>query len=219
MPPGFAVIDVWLADATGPAWGGSGGVDERHPDQLTAVGRELSAAVIGDAEHPLPCNLSHSGHLVVFAIARSPCITHLGVDLEMRRKAPRPAAFASRILAEGEAAGATDLVAAWTIKEAALKAVRVGLAGDPRLWRFDSLQSTTPRLLEAPGPWGPATRWAFARTDIEGPAVLAVAARLDTEQPVEVAIRSAVSPAEAARPGLSPSLCLTWSPLCRPTTS
>lgn len=218
MAPERAVIDVWLADAASGAWAGQGRGDGSDPDHLSAVGRELSAAVLGGCETSSPNNLSHSGSLVVFAIARSPCVTHLGVDVEMRRDLPRVEAFAGRILAPGEA-GALDLVSAWTLKEAALKATGIGLAGDPRSWRLDDFQSANPRLLEAPDAWGPPTHWAFVRTDIEGPAALAVAARLKTAQPVDVVVRSADGPAEAARPGRTSALRFTWWPRYSPTSS
>jgi hypothetical protein len=219
MDPDRAVIDVWLADATRPGWRGLGGSDGAHSDGLSAIGLALSAAAAGGSEPSFARNLSHSGRLVVFAAARTSCVTHLGVDVEMRRDLPRPAAFAGRVLTDAEADGARDLVAAWTVKEAALKAVGVGLAGDPRSWRFEGLLSTHPRLLAAPDPWGPPIRWAFLRTDIEGPAALALAVRLDRVRAVDVIVRSADDPVQAAQSDREPLLRLTWSPLGCPTTS
>jgi len=211
MAIGDPAIEVWIADASSPAWGVDGEGARADADRLSAVGRALEAAVRHAGGPFGPCNLSHSGSQVVFAAARSPSITHLGVDVEMRRDVPRPAAFARRILAEEEA-GASDLVGAWTIKEAALKATREGLAGEPTAWRFDDLGRSDPRLLNAPGAWGPPSNWAFLRTDIAGPAALALAVRFDKIHSLDVWVRSVQGPADVSLAERRSPLCLRWFP-------
>ena len=215
MSPDGPAIDVWIADAASPAWGVPDAGDETAPERLSAIGRALDAAVRNQGGPLGPCNLSHSGRHVVFVAARSPDVTHLGVDVEVRRDVPRPQAFARRILADGEG-GAADLVGAWTVKEAALKATRQGLEGDPRAWRFDDLGRPNPRLLDAPAAWGPVANWAFLREEIADGVVLAIAVRLDKIHSLEVRLRSVQGPSDVSVAERCSSRCLRWSPAPAP---
>ncbi|WP_369796595.1 4'-phosphopantetheinyl transferase superfamily protein [Phenylobacterium sp. CCH12-B4] len=138
--------------------------------------------------------------------------------MEVRRRPPRPRAFARRILAPGEES-ASDLVGAWTVKEAALKATREGLAADPRAWRFDDLECHDPRLVTAPSAWGPPENWAFLRTEVEGPAALALAVRLNKIHSLDVCVRSVHGPGDVSTPDPCSSFCLRWSPRGLPAAS
>lgn len=217
MPPG-PDIEVWVADASSSAWAAASRGDGEDPDRVSAVGRELEAAVRAHGGYAGPSNLSHSGAQVAFAIARSSSVVRLGIDLELRRPTPRPRAFARRILAPGEE-GASDLTAAWTLKEAALKATREGLTGDPRAWRFDDLEGLGPRLVTAPPAWGPPESWAFLRADVDGPAALALALRLDKIHSLDVCVRSVQAPADISVADRRSSFCLRWSPASSPAAS
>lgn len=212
-------IEVWVADVSGSAWAAPGcGDEEDDPDRVSAAGRQLEAAVRAHGRYPGLSNLSHSGPQVAFAIARNASIVRLGIDLELRRPTPRPSAFARRVLAPGEE-GASDLVGAWTLKEAALKATREGLAGDPRAWRFDDLDGPGPRLLTAPPAWGPPESWAFLRAEVDGPAALALAVRLDKIHSLDVCVRSVQAPADILVADRRSSFCLRWSPAGAPAAS
>jgi 4'-phosphopantetheinyl transferase len=83
-------------------------------------------------------NLSHSGDLVALALART---RRVGIDIEADRTLTDPALLARRILgprererfeALPETARAPALLAAWTRKEAVLKAVGTGVSGSLR---------------------------------------------------------------------------------------
>lgn len=211
MPSTGPDIEVWVADASNSAWAAASRGDAEDPERLSAVGRELEAAVGAQGGYFGPSNLSHSGPKVAFAVARSPNIVRLGIDLEVRRATPRPRAFARRILAPGEE-GASDLTGAWTLKEAALKATREGLAGDPRGWRFDDLECRDPRLVTAPPAWGPPGSWAFLRAEVDGPAALALAVRLDKIHSLDVCVRSVQGPGDISVADRCSSFCLRWSP-------
>lgn len=211
-------IEVWVADASGSAWAAGGSGDADDPCHVSAVGRELEGAVRRRGGYCGPSNLSHSGPLVAFAIARSAGVIRLGVDVELRRPVPRSSAFARRILAPGEQDEA-DLVGAWTLKEAALKATQEGLAGDPRGWRFDGLEGLGPRLVTAPPAWRPTENWAFLRAELDGPAALALAARLDKVHSVDVCVRSVRGPADIPTAARRPPFCLRWSPVGSPAAS
>lgn len=218
MPSTGPDIDVWVADASNSAWAAASCGDGEDPNRLSAVGRELEAAVRAQGGHFGPSNLSHSGWRVALAVARSPNVVRLGVDMEVRRQTPRPRAFARRILAPGEE-GAPDLVGAWTLKEAALKATREGLAGDPRAWRFDDLERHDPRLVTAPPAWGPPGSWAFLRTEVDGPAALALAVQLDKIHSLDVCVRSVQGPGDVSVADQRSSFCLRWSPRSPPAAS
>jgi len=83
-------------------------------------------------------NLSHSGDLAALVLLRA---RHVGIDIEAERALTDPVLLARRILGQRErvwfdglSAGARDaaLLAAWTRKEAVLKAVGTGVSGNLR---------------------------------------------------------------------------------------
>lgn len=225
MAPPRAIVDVWTADVTDPYWRShhngrpqsdhSGGGDF-GADDLSAVGRALRDAALARPDDA-PHNLSHSDRRVVFAVARGPGVTHLGVDVETLRPIPRPDAFARRILADGEVVAARDLIVAWTLKEAALKATGVGLTGDARAWSFEG-HAAEPRLLAAPQPWGPVEHWAFLRTTLGEDSPLALAIRLETVRSIDVFIHRISAPPDRIRKNAAVRR-LTWSPQSFPATS
>lgn len=213
-----AIVDVWTAEVADACWrphriGESHSDDpnahDLSPDDLSAIGRALRDAALAQGDDG-PHNLSHSDRRVVFAVARGPGVTHLGVDVETLRAVPRPDAFARRVLAEGEVVPASDLIAAWTLKEAALKATGVGLAGDPRAWRFQG-HAAEPTLQAAPPEWTPIDRWAFLRTTLGEDSALALAVRLDEVRSIDVFIRHIRCLEDMVRENVAVRR-LTWSP-------
>jgi 4'-phosphopantetheinyl transferase len=85
-------------------------------------------------------NVSHSGDLILLALSEQRAV---GVDVERRREVPRVRALTARWLSEAErvdvarllAAGASDSEAflrIWSLKEARLKALGVGISGASR---------------------------------------------------------------------------------------
>ena len=225
-----ATVDVWTADVADACWRpyrtGASHADDLSPDDLSAddlsaddlsaVGRVLRDAALVQGDDG-PHNLSHSDRRVVFAVARGPGVTHLGVDVESLRPIPRADAFARRILADGEVVAASDLVAAWTLKEAALKATGVGLAGDPRAWRFQG-HAAEPTLQAAPPEWTPVERWAFLRTTLGEDSALVLAVRLDKVRSIDVFIRQIRRQEDMVRENVAVRR-LTWSPQSFPATS
>ena len=194
MPVRPARVDLWLADLGSPGWCDIGPGPLGSGANESAAGRILAQAVLGDRPNPPPANLSHSGRLLILGVARDARIELLGVDVEVRRPVPRPSAFARRILGVGERLpDGDDVVAAWTVKEAALKAIGVGLHGDPRDWRFGWGPDGQVKLLFPAEAWGPAEVWAFNRREITIPesASIAVGARLRAPGMLEVRLRKA----------------------------
>lgn len=220
MAPARATVDVWTADVADAFWRtyrtGASHADELSADDLSAVGRVLRDAALAQRDDG-PHNLSHSDRRVVFAVARGPGVTHLGVDVESLRPVPRADAFSRRILADGEVVATSDLVAAWTLKEAALKATGVGLTGDPRSWRFQG-HAAEPRLQAAPPEWTPLEQWAFVRETLDEDSVLALAVRLEKIESIDVFIRQIRCPEDLVRKNGAVRR-LTWSPQSFPATS
>ncbi len=215
-----ATIDVWTADVGDAMWrpyhtGASKG-DDLSAEDLSAIGRALRDAAL-DQRDDGPHNLSHSDRRVVFAVARGPGVTHLGVDIELLRPIPRADAFARRILADGEVVSTSDLVTAWTLKEAALKATGAGLTGDPRAWRFQG-HAAEPRLQAAPPQWTPLEQWAFLHTTVDEASVLALAVRLDEIGCIDVFIRRIRGLEDMVGESVAAQR-LTWSPEFFPATS
>ncbi|MEX0657655.1 MAG: 4'-phosphopantetheinyl transferase superfamily protein [Egibacteraceae bacterium] len=112
----------------------------RCPPQEVAIvrpghGKPTVVGRAGAAGRPPQFNVSHSEGLLVVAIGAD---TGVGVDIERLRRLRDPEALAARVLAPEERAafdGAPDRDAAllerWTGKEAVLKGLGDGLAGDP----------------------------------------------------------------------------------------
>ena len=85
----------------------------------------------------LAFNLSHTGDLAVLALVRA---GRVGIDIEAMRSLTEVARLARRILTPGELAQfrglpaesqLASLIAAWTRKEAVLKALGTGISGSP----------------------------------------------------------------------------------------
>lgn len=106
-----------------------GAVPRELPVTRTASGKPIAAQ--------LHFNVSHSGDLILLAV----CDAHaVGVDVERKRDVPRVRALAQRWLSESEraelrrrevagAAPSDAFLRVWSLKEARLKALGVGIAG------------------------------------------------------------------------------------------
>lgn len=114
-------------------------------------------------------NLSHSGELVALALAAR---RRIGIDVEAARPLVDAALLARRILTASEAARfdvlpeetrPAALIAAWTGKEAVLKAQGTGIAGSMEL--IETLMDLTAAAdeLTVTSPGEPATRWSVPR--------------------------------------------------------
>jgi len=111
-------------------------------------------------------NLSHTDGLAAFALARDAAV---GVDVETRAREIDALALAARFFAPAETAALRALdpaprrerfLALWTLKEALLKALGVGIAGGLAHVAFDPA-SDPPRLLPGALAGDPA-RWQLA---------------------------------------------------------
>ncbi len=207
-------VDLWVADLGSGDWSAWVGAEYDAPNAHSAAGRRL-ASNISWGLPSMAVNLSHSGRHLVMAACKDRHVMGLGVDVEVRRNHPRPGPLARRILAEGE--HTTDLIGAWTLKEAVLKATGLGLQDDPRRWRFDGLDTLEARLATAPSTWGPVKGWAVARLELLGPqpAALALAVRTTASARLSLSLWAAPGPDEhglQARRRLGATL---WSDYCK----
>lgn len=93
--------------------------------------------VVADGVH---FNVTHSGDLILLAVSEARAV---GIDVERRREVNRVSALTQRWLTESEradlgalnAAGMTEsdsFLRIWSLKEARLKALGVGISGAPR---------------------------------------------------------------------------------------
>lgn len=109
-----------------------GAVPREIPITLTDLGKPIVAG-------ELHFNVSHSGDLVLLAVAEDRAV---GIDVERQREVPRAQALIDRWLTEAErrevarriAAGSLEsdaFLRVWSLKEARLKALGVGIAGAP----------------------------------------------------------------------------------------
>jgi phosphopantetheinyl transferase len=122
---------------------------ERHGLSLSPVdieigsderGKPIARVIGGTLSTPAPeVSISHSDTLAVAAVAED---FSVGVDIEEERDGnPRTVpeiAFAEGELADAARAGVAP-IALWCAKEAAAKALGVGLLGEPRRWRVQDL--------------------------------------------------------------------------------
>lgn len=136
----------------------------------------------------LACSVAHAGDVVVVALAERGVV---GVDVEpldgglpadeaawiAEHLLGAPAPEVALVRSQTNAGAA--FLARWTLTEAVLKALGIGLGADPREVRLEL--AGQPRLLAAPGvPPGDAARW---RLDLVAPMpghIVAVAASIDT---------------------------------------
>ena len=114
-----------------------------------------------EPEHPgFSVSLAHGGEMALVAVVLD---GQIGVDVEPLREGVENWSLVSHSLTSGEQARLTALppaergeafLAAWTRKEALLKAVGVGLGVDPRLIELDgSAVVDVPMELGEPGDW------------------------------------------------------------------
>lgn len=114
-------------------------------------------------------SLAHSGAFAAVALSTAGPV---GVDVELPQATPAPAGLARTILSEPEhdrwltlddpAAAALALVRSWTHKEAVLKALGSGLAGDVRAVSTRPGPHGTPELESLPPGAGRPPEWTLA---------------------------------------------------------
>lgn len=104
------------------------------PREIAVSRTDMGKPVVAEGVH---FNVSHSGDLILLALSDEHAV---GVDVERKREVSRVQSLAQRWLTESERAdfdrlrslGATDSEAflrVWSLKEARLKALGVGIAG------------------------------------------------------------------------------------------
>jgi len=142
-----------------------------------------------DLETPPHFNLSHSGDLVVLAIAE----TDVGADVESIRPVPNAEKLAHRFFSPAERlavvsldGGARDraFLRIWTQKEAYLKATGLGVGMPLRGVETEPDSAAPPRLIAIGGDQAEAVRWEMKEIELPG-AVCTVASRSPISQ-VEV---------------------------------
>jgi len=121
------------------------------------AGEHGKLSLVGHERLAVSFNLSHSGNLVGLALVHA---RRIGIDIEAERPLTDGALLARRILGPRErkrferlpkAARAAALLAAWTRKEAVLKAMGIGISGG-----LDSIDVLSDAILCA---GEPATSW------------------------------------------------------------
>lgn len=98
-----------------------------HP-QVTIGHRPDGAPVLENAPRPLAISISHSRRVVAMAIATSDDIHSIGIDTETPDRAQQLQRIAPRFLSPHQLKSndnATELLRAWTIKEALYKAAGI----------------------------------------------------------------------------------------------
>lgn len=137
------------------------------PDALV-FGRESKGRPFLRHDGAPDFNLSDTAGGTLIALCRQ---GRVGADLERTDRAPPVARLARRYFSAQECSDLQALDAEtarraflrlWTAKEASCKATGTGIFGYLSRWRFDAA-ADTPRLLEAPGDAGDASRWQFHR--------------------------------------------------------
>ncbi|MBR1218517.1 4'-phosphopantetheinyl transferase superfamily protein [Bradyrhizobium sp. U87765 SZCCT0131] len=152
--------------------------------------------LLRDADADIDFNLSHSAHLVVAAFARG---ANVGIDVERFDDDPGVIEAACRHFADEERAALAAIPAAqrpntfmriWTLKEATIKAVGLGLQ-----IRLDSFAVAVdpPRLVRTGSRLGDIGRWHFAETRCDD-AHVALAVQLRSAAPANVDFRSVALP-------------------------
>jgi 4'-phosphopantetheinyl transferase len=125
-------------------------------------------------------SLSHSGTLACAALCPT---ADVGVDLETTLPRPEAARLAKRILSPGEAeewqsrgSAWHDLMAAWTVKEALLKASGLGISAGMEALHIGAPPPDAGRPQATPASMAPAEGWSYARVMSISGAAAAVAA-------------------------------------------
>jgi 4'-phosphopantetheinyl transferase len=134
-------------------------------------------------ETPARFNLSHTRGMVALALGRDPMV---GVDVERLDRRVRPLEVADRFFSPDEVSGLRALpeamhrdrfLALWTLKEAYIKARGMGLALPLRAFSFLP-DEAPPRVRFDPSLGDEASRWCFARVDLDPGHRVAVAAKV-----------------------------------------
>jgi len=113
-----------------------GGALGQAPGDVRITQTDLGKPVVAGGVH---FNVSHSGDLIVLAVSGDRAV---GIDIERRREVQRTDALVRRWLTDPERADVERRVAqglsssdaflhVWSLKEARLKALGVGIAGSP----------------------------------------------------------------------------------------
>jgi 4'-phosphopantetheinyl transferase len=170
------ILGRYTAKALVRAWLARTGRDVPATMLTVVAGLDGAPGVFLAGQGPLPItiSLSHSGPFALCALVPAP-LAYLGADVE--KCEPRPAGFLADFFTPAEAALVAALPRAerdravtemWSVKEAALKAVRLGLRADtrevvvrPRAWRGASWGRAEMRI-DLPGAAGGA---AFVRDE------------------------------------------------------
>jgi 4'-phosphopantetheinyl transferase len=156
-------------------------------------------------------NISHSGGIVVFALAAG---SDIGVDVEDMRAREAMVDIADRFFAPLEASSLRSLPAAergraffryWTLKESYIKARGMGLSLDLASFAFNLASGEAVGLELDPELSDRADRWSFWQFEIAGDYLLALCAERTGRQPQQVDFRKLVP--LSAESELSP-LCL-----------
>ena len=158
-----------------------------------AIGAEPHTLGFVASDHGKPClafpeidnpptfNLSHSGDLVLLAIAR----VDVGVDVENLRSIPKAEKLAHRFFSPAERKSVFELggeardhafLRIWTQKEAYLKATGLGVGMELRRVETEPDPGAHPRVLSISGDPEEASRWTLLEVEVPG-AVCTVAVR------------------------------------------
>ncbi|HET7845289.1 MAG TPA: 4'-phosphopantetheinyl transferase superfamily protein [Xanthomonadales bacterium] len=176
---GAGTVDVWRVSAPRGAPAVRALVARyagAHPESLRVVAGAHGKPMLEAA--PLRFNLSHSGGTTLLAFALD---VEVGIDVEHDRIVRRRDALLRRCFTPAEQAriaGAADpdaaLLAAWTAKEAVVKAIGRGLAYGLAKVQLD-LSGPAPALAALAGDAGPAMRWRLRSLPAVPGAALALA--------------------------------------------
>jgi 4'-phosphopantetheinyl transferase len=167
-------------------------------------------AVASEYSPPLEFNLSHTRGLVVCGVSR---LGPVGVDVEELSRPMREVDFARRFFAPSEAAALESAADAerhelffrfWTLKEAWLKAVGLGLSFPLERFAFSLADNRSPRLTLPPDYPERADHWTFGEVKLGGQHQVAVVVRAAGVQPMSISLREVVPLGEHARQWLLP---------------
>jgi 4'-phosphopantetheinyl transferase len=141
------------------------------------------------ASPPTCFNLSHSGDIVVLAVAA----VDIGIDVERLRKIANAEGLARRYFSPAEQELVCGLTGAgrdhaflriWTRKEAYLKATGIGVGMPLREVETEPDPDAPPRLIAVQGDRGEAARWALVEAEIPG--AVCTAATLEERPRIDV---------------------------------
>ena len=153
-----------------------GAYEAVDPGGITfTTGRYGKPALSGPLDGALDFNVSHSGGVALIALSRAGAV---GVDVEAIRAVDDRDALARRVFAAGEIAALTRVAparrdeaffAAWTRKEAFIKAIGEGLSRPLDQFEVSLVPGEPARLLHVGGDRDEAARWTMTTLpDIPG---------------------------------------------------